>query len=112
MSIFSLNYRCRSIRVGEIVVDIHEICSFPFSRVIAILLGVLRLSIEETSTAFLRLCKEVSLGENVTPQVRSAQLVAATKALLQEWNVPEDSRLRGDLPGGEDCKVYIQNLSP
>ncbi len=75
--------------------------------IIAILLGVLGLSIDETSAAFLRLCNEVALGEKMSPTERSEKLVVATKALLQEFNIPEETRLRGELNRGEGCKVYV-----
>ncbi|KIM32134.1 hypothetical protein M408DRAFT_20473 [Serendipita vermifera MAFF 305830] len=89
----------------------HLITGVGASGVIAILLGVLRLSVQDTSVAFLRLCNAVSLGEMLSPIERSTRLVTETRALLQEYNIPEGSRLRGDLAGGEDCRVCIPYLS-
>lgn len=71
---------------------------------------MLRLSIDQTSGAFLRLCREVSLTEKVTPRQRSAKLIAAVKALLQEHEVSVEVRLRGSLDGGENCRVYVLAL--
>jgi hypothetical protein len=76
-------------------------------RVIAILLGVLGLSIEETITRFLQLCNEVTLCEDLLPRVRSEKLLTATKVMLQELNVSEEARFHGDINRGEGCKVYV-----
>ena len=73
---------------------------------IAILLGVLGLSVDDTVDAFLRFCKEISLGDELDPHLRSERLVSATKTLLQKIGVSEESKLLGDLTLGEGCKVY------
>jgi hypothetical protein len=75
--------------------------------VIAILLGVLGLSVDDTVDAFLRLCKKISLGDELDPHLRSERLVSATKVLLQRIGVSEESKLRGDLTRGGGCKVYV-----
>ncbi len=72
---------------------------------VAIFLGVLGLSIEETITAFLRLYSAVSLDEGIDPHKRSELLIAATKVLLLEHGIEENSRLCGDLIRGDGCKV-------
>jgi hypothetical protein len=77
------------------------------ARVIAILLGVLGLSVDDTVDAFLRLCKEMSLGDELDPHLRSERLESATETLLQKIGVSEESRLLGDLTLGEGCKVYV-----
>jgi hypothetical protein len=80
------------------------------SSVIAILLGVLGLSVDDASAAFIRFCEEVSLGQDLDPHLRSAKLIAATKVLLQGIGVPEESKLQEDLHRGEGCKVYVNRL--
>jgi hypothetical protein len=75
--------------------------------VIAILLGVLGLSVDDTVEAFLRISKEISLGDELDPHLRSERLVSATKILLQKIGVSEESKLLGDLTLGEGCKVYV-----
>jgi len=78
--------------------------------VIAILLGVLGLSVDDTFDTFLRLCKEISLGDELDPHLRSERLVSATNRLLQKISVSEESKLFGDLTRGEGCKVYAMPL--
>jgi hypothetical protein len=79
-------------------------------RVIAIMLGVLGLSIDLASAAFLRMCKDISLGEEISPRLRSEKLVTASRMLLQELDIPEESRLRAGLSRGGECKVCVYFL--
>jgi hypothetical protein len=53
------------------------------------------------------MCKDISLGEEISPQLRSEKLVTASKILLQELGIPEDSRLGGGISRGEECKVCV-----
>jgi hypothetical protein len=78
--------------------------------VIAILLGVLGLPVDDTVDAFLRLCKEISLGDELDSHLRSERLESATRTLLQKIGISEESRLLGDLTLGEGCKVYAMPL--
>jgi hypothetical protein len=55
--------------------------------------------------AFLRICEEISLGEDLNPDLRSERLVSAAKVLLEGIGVAEDARFDG-LSRGEGCKVY------
>jgi hypothetical protein len=74
------------------------------------MLGFLGLSVDLASAAFLRMCKDVFLGVEISPQLRSEKLVAASRILLQELGIPEEARLYGDLSRGEGCKVYVLHL--
>jgi hypothetical protein len=80
------------------------------ARVIAILLGALGLPVDDTVDVFLRLCKEISLGDELDPHLRSERLESATKILLQKIGVSEKSKLLEDLKLGEGCKVYVMPL--
>lgn len=88
----------------------HSITGVGASGVVAILLGVLGATIEETSGAFLELYTQVFPQREITPEARSDLLVDATKKLLRDFGVPEDCKLRGDLDKAAGCKVYVDLL--
>lgn len=75
------------------------------SSVISILLGVLGLSVDETISAYVPLCKAVFSGEECSIQERSSVLVSATRELLRKLGVSEDSRLRADPSQDGGCRV-------
>ncbi|KIM28425.1 hypothetical protein M408DRAFT_141107 [Serendipita vermifera MAFF 305830] len=89
----------------------HSITGVGASGVVAILLGVLGRTIEETSGAFLQLCKQVFPTEEITAEARSAKLEDGTRQLLREFGLPENCRLRGDLHGTSECKVSIAYMA-
>ena len=77
---------------------------------IALLLGVLGLSVDNAIAAFLRLCEQISLGEEVEAHVRSERFIDAIKMLLHEIGVSEGTKLRGGLNRGGGCKMYLFHL--
>lgn len=85
----------------------HSITGVGASGTVAILLGVLGATVEQTSDAFVELCKEVYPAQKITPETRSERLVHATKQLLRSFGIPEDCKLRGDLNKASGCKVYV-----
>ncbi len=83
----------------------HSITGVGASGVVAILLGVLGMTIEEANGAFLQLCKQVFPAEEITPEMRSELLITATEQLLGDCGVPKESKLRGDISKSAGCKV-------
>lgn len=73
------------------------------------MLGVLGLSIDHTSAAFIQLCEAASLGDHMEPKMRFNKLIAASTLLLQGHGVAETSKLRDNLRLGQACKVYVTN---
>ncbi|PVF99825.1 hypothetical protein CPB86DRAFT_755916 [Serendipita vermifera] len=80
--------------------------------VVAVLLTIFGLDVEETIEAFIRICNAVFPKEGCTPSARATKLESVTKDLLQERKLPLDLKLldeRNSVQG--PCKVAICYMS-
>ena len=82
-----------------------------FYSLIAVLIGVLGLSVDETAEAFIRVCKDVFPTEDITPEARSQKLEVAIERLLKARGIPENAKLNGDVTFGGGCKVALGYMS-
>ncbi|CAG7847843.1 SubName: Full=Uncharacterized protein {ECO:0000313/EMBL:CCA77866.1} [Serendipita indica DSM 11827] len=94
----------------------YKVCSyFNFivgsggGGVIAILLGVLGMELDQASRAFGQICRATLLGEarTLAPEERTRRLEQVFKDILAELQVPEDRRLNSDVDLADGCKVAI-----
>ncbi|CCA67313.1 hypothetical protein PIIN_01144 [Serendipita indica DSM 11827] len=89
----------------------HSIVAVGTASLIAVLIGVLGLSIDEAAEAFIRICKDVyPTTENITPEVRSQYLETAISKLLRSRGIAEDAKLNGDVHL-TSCKVSLGYMS-
>ncbi|CAG8642898.1 14138_t:CDS:2, partial [Acaulospora colombiana] len=66
------------------------------NRVVAILLTIFGLDVEEAIEAFIRICNTVFPKEGCTPSARATMLETVTKELLEERKLPLDLKLQDD----------------
>ncbi|CAG7847829.1 SubName: Full=Uncharacterized protein {ECO:0000313/EMBL:CCA77866.1} [Serendipita indica DSM 11827] len=94
----------------------YKVCSyFNFivgsggGGVIAILLGVLGMELDQASRAFGQMCRATLLGEAcaLAPEERTRRLEQVIRDILAELQVPEDRRLNSDVDLADGCKVAI-----
>jgi hypothetical protein len=79
--------------------------SLFFFRLIAVLLGVLGLPVDEARDAFAQICERVFPSTECTKDARSALLVDALKALLARLQISPDIRLQNNLGINANCHV-------
>ncbi|CAG7849927.1 SubName: Full=Uncharacterized protein {ECO:0000313/EMBL:CCA75861.1} [Serendipita indica DSM 11827] len=77
--------------------------------VIAILLGVLGMDLDQASLAFSRICKATLLGDarSLTQEERTQRLGGVIKQILGESKVPEDCAFNSKVGLASECKVAI-----
>jgi hypothetical protein len=75
--------------------------------VIAVLLGVLGMSVQKAMAAFASICEEVFPQYGCDSTSRSKKLVCAMKRILDEVQLHEDARLEGDVDFAAGCHVYV-----
>jgi hypothetical protein len=73
--------------------------------VLAILLGVLGLSVTDARDAFATICLNVLGADESTAAMKSERLEESVKELLTRLHIPEDTRLEGDLNTVLGCHV-------
>lgn len=81
-----------------------------FCSVVAVLLGVLGLSIERATDAFGKICQRVFPAEGCSEIVRSARLADAMRSLLDELHIPTSTRLQSNIDTSFGCRVYVSSL--
>lgn len=74
---------------------------------VAILLGVLGMTIEEASNAFTAICEQVFSSNTTDATTRSKELALAMERILEELNIPCDTRLEADNNRAAGCLVYV-----
>lgn len=84
----------------------HSITGVGAGAVIAVLLGVLGLPIDEATEDFGLICDHTLSTEDFTDEERASRLVEATKRVLKRHDVPDTARLHEvDISAG--CRVSI-----
>ena len=83
-----------------------QYCDLFFFRLIAVLLGVLGLPVDETRDAFAQICERIFPSPDCTEEARSALLVEALEELLVRLHIPKDIRLQNSLGGNSSCRMY------
>ena len=89
-------------------------CLTVTSRVIAVLLGVLGMDLDQTSIAFRRMCSATLFGaaRSLTPEERTRRLEETIKEILMELQVPVDRPFNSDVDLSDDCKVFVYSFDP
>jgi hypothetical protein len=106
LRILSLHHRCRRIRVNTSCRQAHMHDLSPH-RVIAILLGVLGMTVDDALTAFIGICEKVFAPNIYQETERSEILTTELKGILEGLNLPSDSRLAENLAHNSRCRVYV-----
>jgi hypothetical protein len=79
-----------------------------FFRLIALLLGVLGLPVDEGRDAFAQICERIFPSPDCEKEARSALLVEALEELLARLHIPREIRLQNNLGKNAGCHVYEQ----
>jgi hypothetical protein len=74
---------------------------------IAVLLGLLGMTIEDAMEAFTTTCEEVFSPDVRDEGSRSDRLTAAIQKILDERQIPQSTRMRGDTDLAAGCHVYV-----
>lgn len=76
-------------------------------RIIAILFGVLGMSVEEVSDEFITFYKEVFADTTLSKVQRSLKLEKAVLNLLERHNISPDTKLFRGAPARPTTKTYV-----
>ncbi|KIM20141.1 hypothetical protein M408DRAFT_30615 [Serendipita vermifera MAFF 305830] len=85
----------------------HSITGVGAGGVVAILLGVLGMTISDAMEAFIGICEKVFAPDPCDDTLRSERLVLATRIVLEKLEVAHDTRLVGDIDRSAGCRVSI-----
>jgi hypothetical protein len=93
---------------GCVVLFIETISYHPY-RMVAILLGHLRMNVDEAIEALLDVALTIFPGDppNSNPEARTRQLRESVERLLQTKGVPLDQKMQEKGEGPIGCKVYV-----
>jgi len=79
-----------------------------FHRVIAILLGVLEMTVENATKAFIEICKEIFAPDVEDEATRSDRLTLVFQRILDELEIPHNTRIEGDIEPSASCRMYAR----
>ncbi|KIM26362.1 hypothetical protein M408DRAFT_313754, partial [Serendipita vermifera MAFF 305830] len=85
----------------------HSITGVGAAGVIAILLGVLGMTVSEATEAFIGICEKVFAADVCDDKLRSERLDLAIKEVLDKLDVSHSTRLAGDIERSLGCRVSI-----
>ncbi|KIM23602.1 hypothetical protein M408DRAFT_53274, partial [Serendipita vermifera MAFF 305830] len=94
----------RSVRPCEFF---HSITGVGAGGVIAILLGVLGMTVSEATETFVGICEKVFASDPKEDGIRAEMLALAIKAVLNKLDIPHTTRLAGDIDRSAGCNVSI-----
>lgn len=69
------------------------------------------MTVADARDAFATICQDVFRAGECTESMRSQELERAMKELLSRLQVPDESRLEGDLDRSAGCRVYVTTSS-
>jgi hypothetical protein len=99
---------------GGYVISYIRVISYHLFRLIAILLGHLRMNVDEATEALLDVALAVfpnGSQPDPDPEVRMEKLSESVKNILQTRGIPPDRKMQEKDEGCRGCKVYVWSPS-
>jgi len=99
---------------GGYVDSYIDTISYHLPRLVSILLGYLRMNVDEAIEALLDIALTIFPGEspNSSPETRTGQLRESVENILQVRGVPLDRKMQDISEEPVGCKVYVSSPCP